>query len=33
MGLNLVRCTPADEIKRWLVAVYDVCDHVREGDD
>jgi len=33
MGLNLVRCTPTDEIKRELMSVYDACDHVREGDD
>ena len=33
MGLNLVRCTPAYEIKRQLVAVYDVYDHVRECGD
>ena len=24
---------PADEIKRYLVAIYDVSTHVREGDD
>jgi len=33
MGLNLVRCTPADDIKRQFVAVYHVYDDVREGDD
>jgi len=33
MGLNLVRCILADEIKRWLVAVDDVYDHVIEADD
>ena len=33
MGLNLMRCTLADEIKRQFVAVYYVYEHVREGDD
>ena len=28
MGLNSVRCTPADQIKRQLVAVYDQARQV-----
>ena len=29
IGLNLVRCIPAEDIQRQLVAVYDVYDHDR----
>ena len=33
MGLNMVKCTPADDIKRQVLAVYELQDHVIEGDD
>ena len=33
MGVNLVSCTPAGEIKGKLVALYEAYDYVREGDD
>ena len=33
MGLNLVKCTPADEIKKYLVVAYDAYNDVREDDD
>jgi len=32
-GAEFGEVHPADEIKGKLVAVYDVYDHVREGDD
>ena len=33
MGLKLGMCTPTDEIKRYVVVMYDAYDHGKEVDE